>query len=165
MMLMLCAQGDLTANHLPTLLFMNEEREQFSRRLKEAIRQSGYPVRPGVLHKLFNSRYPGQSVSSQTVSRWLGGKTLPEQDKLQVLATLLGVSPHYLRFGDTSRGMVLGEGRPSWAGDLNALQWQVMQSYLTLPGTQQSLVGDLVNELAGLNHRLSDAKDDTSLPV
>ena len=32
-------------------------------------------------------------------SRWLRGRALPEQDKLQVMADLLGVEPHALRFG------------------------------------------------------------------
>ena len=52
-----------------------------------------------MLFRLFNARYPGRSVSFQSTSRWLGGRSIPEQDKLQVLAELFGVEPHHLRFG------------------------------------------------------------------
>lgn len=165
MSVILCAKGEAHVLLLTNLSYMNDEREQFSRRLKEAVRQAGYPVRPGVLHKLFNSRYTGTSVSTQTVSRWMGGKALPEQDKLQVLAAILGVSPHYLRFGAEVNNPVLAENRPAWAGQLNVLQWQVLQSYLALSGGQQSLVGNLIDEMARLNRLLSDGKDGTSLPT
>lgn len=128
---------------------MNDERARFSQRLAQAMRTAGYPPRPGVLHKLFNSRYEGRSVSTQTVSRWLGGRAIPEQDKLQVLARLLGVTPHYLRYGATlAPERSVGEGRPQWAGEINARQWQVVQAFLALPGAQQELVGALVLELA-----------------
>lgn len=140
---------------IPNVSGMNDERERFSRRLGEALRKAGYLPRPGILHKLFNSRYSGPSVSTQTVSRWLGGKTIPEQDKLQVLAQILGVSPHYLRYGAAPASVSLGEGQPHWAGELNAHQWQVMQSFLSLPGGQQSLVGEMVGELARLNAELA----------
>ena len=126
---------------------MNDERALFSRRLADALRAAGYEARPGVLHKLFNTRYGGPSVTSQTVSRWLGGRAIPEQDKLQVLARLLGVTPHYLRFGDVSGSVSLGEEHPVWANELNAVQWKDMQAYLALPGNQQMLIGALIREL------------------
>ena len=83
---------------------MGNEREKFSQRLAHAMQQAGYEPRPTVLFHLFNTHYRGRSVSVQTTSRWLGAQAIPAQDKLQVLADLLGVEPHTLRFGTAPRG-------------------------------------------------------------
>jgi transcriptional regulator with XRE-family HTH domain len=126
---------------------MSDEREQFSRRLAEAMQAAGYEPQPGVLHKLFNSRYSGRSVSFQTVSRWLRGAALPEQDKLQVLAAVLGAEPHVLRFGAAAKSRV-GEGASSWAG-AGARERQVIEAFLALPPKRREVVAALVKALAG----------------
>lgn len=126
---------------------MSDEREQFSRRLAEAMQAAGYEPQPGVLHKLFNSRYSGRSVSFQTVSRWLRGAALPEQDKLQVLAAVLGAEPHVLRFGAAAKSRV-GEGTPPWAG-AGARERQVIEAFLALPPKRREVVAALVKALAG----------------
>ena len=78
---------------------MNEKME-FAERLRTAMLAAGYPDRPAVLEREFNSRYWGRSVTFQAVSRWLGGKSIPSQDKLQVIAQWLKVEPQALRFGE-----------------------------------------------------------------
>ncbi|MEO4048465.1 hypothetical protein AAFN46_15425 [Pseudomonas sp. CAU 1711] len=42
--------------------------------------QAGYPDRPAVLERVFNSRYWGRSVAFQAVSRWLRGQSIPSQE-------------------------------------------------------------------------------------
>ena len=93
---------------------MSDERLAFSRRLADAMRAKHLAPRPGVLHKLFNSRYHGEPVAFSTASKWLHGKAIPVQDKLQVLATALEVEPQRLRFGDAGKVRV-GEAPASWA--------------------------------------------------
>lgn len=89
---------------LRTLPRMNtEERRQFSQRLAEAMQAAGYKPRPSVLEKLFNSRYHGRSVAFTSVSRWLSGHAIPEQDKLQTLAGLFSIEPHVLRYGTPAK--------------------------------------------------------------
>lgn len=126
---------------------MSDERQQFSQRLAEAMRAAGYEPQPGVLHKLFNSRYPGPSVSFQTVSRWLRGAALPEQDRLQVLATVLGAEPHVLRFGAAAKTRV-GETELAWTG-VGARERQVIEAFLALPPKRREVVGTLVRALSG----------------
>lgn len=126
---------------------MSDEREQFSRRLAGAMQAAGYEPQPGVLHKLFNSRYDGRSVSFQTVSRWLRGAALPEQDKLQVLAAVLGAEPHVLRFGAAAKSRV-GEQPASWAG-VGARERQVIEAFLALPPRRREVVAALVKALTG----------------
>jgi hypothetical protein len=112
---------------------MGNEREKFSQRLAHAMRQAGYEPRPTVLFHLFNTHYRGRSVSVQTTSRWLGAQAIPAQDKLQVLADLLGVEPHALRFGSTPR---------------SRRERQTIDAYLQLPPKKRELVGELVKALS-----------------
>jgi transcriptional regulator with XRE-family HTH domain len=69
-------------------------KSEFAERLKNAMREAGYAPRPSVLEKEFNTRYWGRAVTFQAVSRWLKGLSIPEQDKLQVLADWLKIKPH-----------------------------------------------------------------------
>ena len=125
---------------------MSDERQEFSRRLAEAMHTAGYEPRPAVLFRLFNAHYRGRSVTFQSASRWLGGRSIPEQDKLQVLAAVLGVEPHVLRFGTGKRRVA--ETRATWPSAVSARERQVIESFLALPAKQRELVGELVRALA-----------------
>lgn len=126
---------------------MNDERQEFSQRLAEAMERAGYDPRPGVLHKVFNSRYSGVSVTQMTTSRWLKGKAIPEQDKLQVLAELFGVEPQVLRFGKTRKGRI-AEAQAAWPTGVGARERQIIDAFLALPPKRRELVGELVSALA-----------------
>ncbi|KAF0203314.1 MAG: hypothetical protein FD173_1785, partial [Gallionellaceae bacterium] len=54
------------------------------------------------LGREFNRRYSGKSVSIHAARKWLPGESIPTQDKLRLLATWLGVSTEWLRFGEKS---------------------------------------------------------------
>ncbi|KAB7770731.1 helix-turn-helix domain-containing protein [Xanthomonas maliensis] len=124
---------------------MSEERQQFSRRLSEAMRAAGYEPRPAVLFRLFNARYRGASVTFQTVSRWLRGLAIPEQDRLQVLASLFGVEPQQLRYGGGSRRVA--EPGSAWPAGVGVRERQIIEAFLTLSPKQRELVGELVQAL------------------
>ena len=126
---------------------MKNEREEFSRRLADAMEAAGYEPRPNVLLKVFNSRYRGTSVTFQTISRWLGGRAIPNQDKLQVLAELFGVEPQVLRFGKVGKSRV-AESQATWAAALGARERQFIETYLALPPKRRELVGELVEALS-----------------
>ncbi len=129
---------------------MSDERLAFSRRLADAMRAKHLAPRPGVLHKLFNSRYHGEPVAFSTASKWLHGKAIPVQDKLQVLATALEVEPQRLRFGDAGKVRV-GEAPASWAmteAGSTSRDRQVIQMFLALPQRRRELVGQLIDALS-----------------
>lgn len=128
---------------------MSDERTGFSKRLAAAMAAAGYEPRPGVLHKQFNSRYTGRSVSFQTASRWLNGQGIPEQDKLQVLAELYGAAPHVLRFGERGARRV-AESCASWPEGLGAADREMFDAYLSLPPPQRRLVRELIGALAAV---------------
>ena len=125
---------------------MSDEKQAFSRRLAGAMQAKGYEPKPGVLHKLFNSHYRGRSVAFSTASKWLRGLALPEQDKLQVLASVLGVEPQVLRFGGKPR---VGEAKTNWAEAMGPQDRAMVDAFLSLPAPQRRLVRDLVAALAG----------------
>lgn len=82
-----------------------EEKNAFSRRLKESLRKAGVDHKSSTrVAREFNLRYPGQPVSSQAVRKWLEAASLPSQDKLRSLASWLDVPAQWLRFGDPDRG-------------------------------------------------------------
>ena len=126
---------------------MGNEREKFSQRLANAMQQAGYEARPKVLFHLFNTRYRGRSVTFQTTSRWLAGGAIPAQDKLQVIADVLGVEPHALRFGSPARSRV-AETRATWPAGVGSRERQVIDAYLKLPPKKREVVGELVKMLA-----------------
>ena len=126
---------------------MGNEREKFSQRLAHAMQQAGYEPRPTVLFHLFNTHYRGRSVSVQTTSRWLGAQAIPAQDKLQVLADLLGVEPHTLRFGTAPRSRV-AEPRMTWPAGVGRRERQTIDAYLQLSPKKRELVGELVKALS-----------------
>ena len=126
---------------------MGNERQDFSRRLADAMRAKGYAPRPGVLHKLFNSKYAGDSVAFSTASKWLRGMAFPEQDKLRVLAMLFAVEPHVLRFGTKHR---IAEPRDNWPDASSAQDHAMLSSYLALSSAQRKLVRELVAALGGV---------------
>ncbi len=56
-----------------------------------------------MLEHEFNLRWYGQPISNQAAWGWLNSRSIPKQDKLQVLAESLKIEPEVLRFGETVR--------------------------------------------------------------
>lgn len=124
---------------------MGNARQDFSKRLAEAMQARGYAPRPGVLHKLFNSHYHGRSVAFSSVSKWLRGTTLPDQEKLEVLAAVLEVEPQVLRFGGTPRRVA--DSRLDW-GQMTVEDAAACTAYLKLPPRRRALVRELLKALS-----------------
>lgn len=124
---------------------MDKEKADFARRLREALRDAGIEASAAVLEKRFNARYKdGPPVTAQAVSGWLAGRYLPKQDKIRVLAEIVGTDPHLLRFGGRPR---IGEARPEW--DRLAPQDRAMlDAFAHLPLAQRKLVRELIAALA-----------------
>lgn len=81
-----------------------DEKQGFSKRLKEAIRKARIDMSsPTLIAREFNLRYHGDPVSTQAVRKWLSGKALPSQDKIRALGSWLEVPAHWLRFGEADR--------------------------------------------------------------
>ena len=128
---------------LPTVPAMDKEKAEFAQRLRAALADAGIEASASLLEKRFNSRYDGAPVSAQAISGWLSGRYLPKQDKIRVLAALVGIDPHVLQYGGKPR---VGEGRPIWEA-MSAPDRAMLDAFLALPPAQRKLVRDLVAAL------------------
>jgi hypothetical protein len=123
---------------------MDKEKADFARRLRAALHDAGIEASAAVLEKRFNSRYDGAPVTAQAISGWLSGRYMPKQDKLRVLAAIVGMDPHVLQYGGKVR---VGDVRPAWEA-LTAQDRAMLDAYLSLPAPQRRLVRELVAALA-----------------
>ena len=124
---------------------MDKEKAEFAARLRAALEAKGIEASAAVVEKRFNSRFEGAPVTAQAVSGWLNGRSLPKQDKLRVLAAMVGMAPHELQFGATRR---VGDAGPEWPQALAAQDRAMIDAYLSLPVAQRKLVRELVAVLA-----------------
>ena len=133
---------------------MNEKVE-FSQRLRDAMVRMGHAASPSVLEHEFNLRWHGRSISNQAAWGWLNSRSIPTQDKLQVLAEWLKVEPEVLRFGEAVRRRVK-EHQKRWEDGVGAVEREVMDAYLQLPAPQRKVVREVVLALAQV-HTKGDA--------
>jgi transcriptional regulator with XRE-family HTH domain len=120
-----------------------DEKLAFAQRLRDAMQRAGYPLRPVVLEREFNTRYWGRSVTLQAVRRWLRGESIPSQEKLQVLAEWLKIEPQVLRFGDQVARSVQ-EHRQRWDEKLTYQERETVDAYLQLPAPQRKLIREVI---------------------
>jgi transcriptional regulator with XRE-family HTH domain len=130
-----------------------DEKQGFSRRLKEAMRRAQIGSRGATyLAREFNLRYHGDPVTAQAVRKWLTGTALPSQDKIRALARWLEVSVQWLRFGDVDRreeraaGHVLKQDAVGYRADA---AWPPKKFEL-LSDAHQSLVLEVIHALLRL---------------
>lgn len=116
----------------------------FADRLASAMRAAGYEPRPAVLEREFNLRFWGRPVTLQGVRRWLRGETLPQQEKLEVLAAWLNVEPQELRYGQRAVNRVR-ESRGRWETVLQGEERQVLDKYLALPVAERKVVAQVID--------------------
>lgn len=126
---------------------MKDEKAEFSARLRAALKEARIEASPVALEKRFNSRYEGAPVTSQAISGWLNGKSIPRQDKLRVLAAMLGVDAHVLQYGGSGARSRVGEVAGAWEG-LSPAERAMVDAYVTLAPPQRKLVRELVSALA-----------------
>ncbi|QHS10179.1 transcriptional regulator [Sinimarinibacterium sp. NLF-5-8] len=134
---------------------MKDEKAAFAERLRAAMRAQRLAPRAAVLEKLFNTHYYGQPVSIQSVAAWLGGRSIPKQDKLKVLAEVLGVEPQQLQYG--SADLSHAPAVRSESRHLSAQDQQMIETLLTLPAAQRKVLRSLV---AWLGATADDPKED-----
>ena len=121
---------------------MNEKIE-FSNRLREALVTAGYTASPSVLEHEFNLRWYGRSISNQAAWGWLNNRSIPTQEKLQVLAEWLKVEPHVLRYGEAVSKKIQVQQR-RWDEGLGYLERETFDAFLALPAPQRKLLREVI---------------------
>lgn len=129
---------------------------EFTQRLRDAMVRAGYAASPSVLEHEFNLRWPGRSISNQAAWGWLNSRSIPTQDKLQVLAEWLKVAPEVLRFGDAVRHQVR-ERQKRWDEGVGHQEREVFDAFLRLPAPQRKLVREVILTFAQVHAPSADA--------
>ena len=122
---------------------------EFAARLELAMTAKSIRRSSTVLANLFNAEFDGKAVTIPTVSNWMHGLTIPTQDKLLVLAELLDTSAEHLRYGRHSEKTLMISNADGSETELTASQQQLVRKYIMLSASQQRLVNDLVDGIAG----------------
>ncbi len=128
-------------------LNVSSERMNFSLRLKETLHSArGLPASPTVLAREFNFRYSGEPVTVHAARKWLVGDALPTQDKLRTLATWLGVSVEWLRFGGAQNTVgLMGDSRQQ---EIAVPLYSLVRLFQTLPQRDRMLARAFIEMLA-----------------
>ena len=80
----------------------------------------------------------------------MGGKAMPEQDKLVVLAEVLRVEPEVLRFGDAVR-LTVREREGRWERGVGYVERETFDAFLQLPVEQKRLIRETILLFAKAN--------------
>lgn len=100
----------MTRHEIVRAMNSSNERESFSVRLQEALKNAHYsPDSPTRLAREFNIRFDGRPITVHAARKWLVGEAIPTQEKLRMLAQWLGVPAEWLRFGGSENPGVNGE--------------------------------------------------------
>lgn len=134
---------------------MNEKIE-FSNRLRDAMVKVGYVASPSVLEHEFNLRWYGRSISNQAAWGWLNNRSIPTQEKLQVLAEWLKLEPQVLRFGEAVR-LSVQLHRQRWDEGVGYQERETFDAFLKLPAPQRKLIREIILTFAKVH-------GDTDLP-
>jgi len=122
------------------------ENEEFSVRLRAALKGAGIRPSATALAHEFNLRYWGNSITVNTARNWLVGKSIPLQDKLRVLAEWLHVGADELRFGSTPVTHVI-ETSSADCAELNMQDREMLTRYLQLSVDDRNTVQKVVRAL------------------
>ena len=122
---------------------MENAKNVFANRLREAMKAAGYEPKPAVLEREFNTRYWGKPMTLHGVRRWLRGETLPTHEKLLVLAEWLGVPPQQLNFGDEIQRKV-EQRRSRWDSGIGYQDRDIFEAFLKLPIPQRKLIREVI---------------------
>lgn len=126
------------------------EKQQFSDRLRAAMKARGLEPSAAVLEREFNARWLGKPVGRQTAWKWLNGQAIPTQDKLQELAKWLRVEPHVLRFGEHALRHVRAQEK-RWDEGAGYAERETFDAFLQLTAGQRRIVKEVILAFARSN--------------
>ena len=77
-----------------------DEQQAFAQRLRTALVATDIVVSATVVQREFNALSADKTVTTHAVRKWIMGESIPAQERVRVLAALLGVTTSWLRFGE-----------------------------------------------------------------
>lgn len=126
-----------------TSMIADDERVNFSDRLKSALLASGLPIQPGPFVRAFNLRADGSAVTPHAGRKWLVGESIPTHEKILILANWLGVHAAWLRYGDAENADLPLSTIPEAL--LSTADLALIKDIVSLPAPTQRLVREIVD--------------------
>ena len=133
-------------------------KENFSVRLRAAMAAAGLEISGTELERAFNRKWGKTPISVQACWNWINGKTVPRNDKLQVLARLLKVDPQALLYG-THAPVSAAERRREWDERMTYAERETIEAFLLLPTPQRLLVRDVITTFAKVYGAIDPGKE------
>ena len=129
---------------------ITNEREQFSLRLQQALRNAHHsPDSPTELARDFNIRFAGSPITVHAARKWLVGEAIPTQDKMRTLADWLHVPVDWLRFGGDEVGVVASTTGPVF----KSAELKMIADLQLLDEHHQMIVREFIRILLHANSR------------
>ena len=123
------------------------ERRRFADRLRESLMQHNIEPNPTRVAAEFNARFSGRGVGMHTCRKWLVGEAIPTQEKLVVLALMLGVTSGWLRYGDVAQRALTPHVASVAAQPYNRAELTLIADFKQLASRDQALVRLLVGAM------------------
>lgn len=133
-------------------------KDDFSARLREAMRAAGLKISGTELERAFNRKWNKTPISVQAVTRWINGESLPRNDKLQLLAKMLRVDPHALLYG-APEPVSAAERRREWEDQMTYAERETIEAFLRLPTPQRLIVRDVITTYAKVYGAIEPGKE------
>lgn len=119
-------------------------KNEFAARLVQCLQQTGRSTSPTHLAAEFNAYFSGTSVHMHACRKWLLGESIPTQEKLVVLAQMLGVTAEWLRYGVKGKQAMEVSSAPYLVSRRDA---SLLSSYQRLNARDQQVVVSLIKTL------------------
>lgn len=126
---------------------MENVKQQFASRLREAMVKSGLKPEAAVLERHFNQHYFGKSLTLHGVRKWLVGESIPPYDKIVALAGMLNIAPEELTFGLEIKQKVK-EKNDHWREAISYQEREIFETFLSLPAPQRKVAREVIEALA-----------------
>lgn len=120
-----------------------DKKDEFSKRLVEAMQKQGYKPEAAVLEREFNLRHFGKSMTLHGVNKWLKGESIPPYDKIITIATWLKVPPEELTFGLAITQKIKQENS-NWKEAISYQEREIFEAFLALPTPQRKVVREVI---------------------
>jgi transcriptional regulator with XRE-family HTH domain len=133
------------------------ERESFSERLQQALKNAHYsPDSPTRLAREFNIRFEGRPITVHAARKWLVGEAIPTQEKLRMIAQWLGVPADWLRFGGAEHAASAENG--NGAARFESADVKLIADLQRLDEHHRQLAREFIRMLVRMNHQKPDGK-------
>ena len=133
-------------------------KDEFSARLRAAMAAAGMEISGTELERAFNRKWSKTPISVQAAWNWINGRTVPRNDKLQVLAKLLRADPHALLYG-THATLSAADRRREWEDRLTYAERETIEAFLRLPTEQRLLVRNVITTFAKVYGAIEPGKE------